>query len=81
MKVIIYSNPNHCPYCVRAKQYLDSKGIISETKIVGVDITKEALFEACGGPVRTVPQIFLMEDGFAEYIGGYQELVNHPRFK
>ena len=60
----------HCPFCVRAKELLDSQGIDYET----IDLSDNpeelmALKERTG--MRTVPQIFI--DG--EFIGGFQELV------
>jgi glutaredoxin 3 len=58
-----------CPYCIRAKVLLKSKGIAYED----VDVTGDAkarawLLQTTGR--RTVPQIFI--DG--ESIGGFHEL-------
>jgi len=73
-KVIIYGKPN-CPFCERAKSLCQAQNRSYEYQTVGVDITKEQLEEKVGRPIRTVPQIFIMEDGFAEYVGGFQELA------
>ena len=68
-KVEVYST-NYCPYCVRAKQLLDAKGVdFTEIDVTGNDDARIALVEKSGGR-RTVPQIFI--DGNA--IGGYDDL-------
>lgn len=72
MKVLIYGTPQ-CKFCTMAKELCERNGFFVHYNTVGFDITKEQLEEKVGRPVRTVPQIFIMEDGFAQYIGGYQE--------
>ena len=69
----IFSKPN-CPFCVKAKTYLDGLEIAFEE----VDITKDAMahsFIVSQGH-RTVPQIYanskLLE-------GGYTELAKHSK--
>ncbi len=48
-----------CPYCIRAKALLDSKGVkYTEYNISGDDNAREKMAERTGGP-RTVPQIFI----------------------
>jgi glutaredoxin 3 len=59
-----------CPYCVRARALLDSKGV----KYTGYDITgdeaaRAKMVERTGGP-RTVPQIFIND----RLIGGCDDL-------
>ena len=67
--VEIYTT-GYCPYCVRAKQLLDAKGVdFTEIDVTGNDDARIALVEKSGGR-RTVPQIFI--DGNA--IGGYDDL-------
>lgn len=62
-----------CPFCVNAKNLLDSKGIAYEERNLETgEWTKEQLFEAVPG-ARTVPQIFI--DG--KHIGGYDQLKQH----
>jgi len=73
MKYIIYGKPN-CKFCNMAKMTLEMKSVPYSYKEVGSDITKEQLEEMVGHQIKSVPQIFRMSDGFAEYIGGYEDL-------
>lgn len=75
MKVIIYGTPQ-CSFCTKAKELCETHNTQYEYNTVGYDITLEALQEKVGRPIRTVPQIFVMSEGFAEYVGGYVELSN-----
>ena len=75
MKVIIYGKPN-CPNCTKAKNICETNNFDYEYKTVGVDITVEQLRERCG-PVKSVPQIFVMVDGFAERVGGYSDFEKY----
>jgi glutaredoxin 3 len=69
MKAIVWSK-DQCPYCIQAKQLLESKGIeYEERNIMHGTYTKEQLLEAVP-TARTLPQIFLNE----EYVGGFTEL-------
>lgn len=69
MKAIVWSK-DQCPYCVQAKQLLESKGIeYEERNIMHGTYTKEQLLEAVP-TARALPQIFLDE----EYVGGFTEL-------
>jgi GrxC family glutaredoxin len=70
MSLIIYSKDN-CPYCVMAKNLLNSIGATYEE----VDITdnQELLMQIVAkSRMRTVPQIFL--DG--ECLGGYTDIAS-----
>jgi len=68
-KVEVYST-SYCPYCVRAKQLLDSKDVdYTEIDVTGDDAARIALVEKSGGR-RTVPQIFIN----GQSIGGYDDL-------
>lgn len=60
-----------CPYCLRAKQLLTSKGV-AQLEEVRVDTNPEALAHmvALTGR-RTVPQIFIGDT----YVGGCDDLV------
>jgi glutaredoxin len=74
MQATIYSKPN-CPFCVRAKMLLQSKGV-EITEISAVDHRDQLIEEVTketGAAPRTVPQIWL--DG--KYVGGYTELEAH----
>lgn len=74
-KVQIYTS-NYCPYCIRAKQLLDSKGI--EYDEVNLDKNPEKKLETMQMfNWRTVP-IILIGD---ELIGGYDQLVSLERSK
>ncbi|MDR3492911.1 MAG: glutaredoxin 3 [Gammaproteobacteria bacterium] len=67
-KIIVYSKEN-CPYCVWAKQLLDSKKA-SYTEIrVDLDADKLAEMIQLSGR-RTVPQIFIDDQA----IGGFDDL-------
>lgn len=73
-KVLMYSTAV-CPYCIRAEQLLNSKGVHQIEKI-RVDLQPEqrvVMMERTGR--RTVPQIYIDD----RYIGGYDELaaLNH----
>lgn len=69
-KVLMYCTAV-CPYCVRAEQLLQSKGV-REIEKVRVDLQPElrvAMTEKTGR--RTVPQIYIG----GEHVGGYDELA------
>lgn len=58
-----------CPYCIRAKMLLKSKGVeFEEIDVSGDHDTRAWLVKATGR--RTVPQIFINE----EAIGGFDEM-------
>ena len=59
-----------CPYCVKAKGLLSSKGLEWEEVSMEDPAIRES-FMAEYPTVRTVPQIFINGDR----IGGYDELV------
>lgn len=68
-KIEVYST-NYCPYCVRAKDLLQRKGL----EFTEIDVTQDAdmrekLIEMSGGQ-RTVPQIFINN----KHIGGFDDL-------
>ncbi len=59
-----------CPYCIRAKALLDSKGVAyTDYDITGDEEARAKMVERTGGP-RTVPQIFI--DG--KHIGGCDDI-------
>lgn len=68
-KVELYTT-SFCPFCVRAKSLLKSKGV----PFVEIDVTEDAelrqkMVELSGGR-RTVPEIFIND----KIVGGYEEL-------
>lgn len=68
-KITVYSTPV-CPYCVRAKNLLKSKGYAFEEIDVSQDSAlREAMTEKAGGR-RTVPQIFIGNT----HVGGFDDL-------
>lgn len=74
-EITMYSS-HFCPYCYRAKQLLDSKGV--EYEIIDVDrdpALRVKMRERSGR--RTVPQIFIGE----VHIGGYDDLAALDRAK
>lgn len=59
-----------CPYCVKAKNLLDAKGVdFTEHDVTGDDAAREALLQKSNG-MRTVPQIFIN----GQHVGGYDNL-------
>ena len=60
-----------CPYCVRAKQILKSKGVeqIEEIRIDIDPAARKHMMETTGR--RTVPQIFIGET----HVGGYDDMA------
>lgn len=61
-----------CPFCTKAIDLLNRKGIKHEVRTIGKLWSREQLLEAVPG-ARTVPQIFLE----GKLIGGYTELAIH----
>jgi glutaredoxin 3 len=68
-KVEVYTT-SYCPFCIRAKTLLTSKGIeFDEIDVTDDQDLRERMVKLSGGR-RTVPEIFV--DG--RIIGGYDEL-------
>lgn len=67
-KVLIYSK-NSCPYCDRAKLFLNDKGIAYDEKLLTEPDEMIALKQKTGW--MTFPQIFIND----KLIGGYTDLV------
>lgn len=65
----IYTKPE-CPYCVKAKEFMQGMEIPYKETIVGADITWEELLSAAPG-ITTVPQIWIN----GSHVGGYEELI------
>lgn len=69
-KIVMYSTAV-CPYCIRAEQLLQRKGVTGIEKI-RVDLQPElrvSMIALTGR--RTVPQIFIND----QHIGGYDDLA------
>ena len=72
MKAIVWSK-DACPYCIQAKNLLQSKGIeFEERNITQGTWTKEQLLEVVPN-ARSLPQVFLDE----KLVGGFNELRKH----
>jgi len=69
MKAKLYTKPT-CPFCIRAKQLFDEKGISYEDHDVSNDPELRAQVSASVGGFRTVPMIFLDD----EFVGGFSDL-------
>jgi glutaredoxin 3 len=60
-----------CPYCIRAKQFLKSKGVehIEEVRVDTDPQARDLMMQTTGR--RTVPQIFIGET----HVGGCDDLL------
>ena len=69
IKIEIYTS-NSCPYCHRAKDLLESKGVAYKELNINDDasLIDEAIIRSGGR--RTVPQIFIEN----HHVGGYDDL-------
>lgn len=74
MKLTVYSK-THCPYCVKAKQYLTNLGIDYEDINIEEDAAAKDFVVAQGH--RTVPQIYFQGRLFVE--GGCDGLTGMSR--
>lgn len=77
MRALIYTK-EECPYCVKAKDLLNSMGVLTIERKLDVDFTRETLMDkltAANANVSrlSVPQIWL--DG--EYVGGFDRLSQY----
>lgn len=69
-KVEIYTW-TYCPYCISAKQLLDSKGVkYTEYVVDGDEAARDAMVERGSDGKRSVPQIFIDD----VHIGGNDDL-------
>lgn len=72
--IIVYSGA-HCPYCVRAKQWLEQQQLdYTELKVDENPELRAEMLEKTGGR-RSIPQIII--NGHA--IGGYDDLMQLVR--
>ncbi len=65
----VYSTQN-CPYCVRAKALLQSKGLEYEEIDISTDVERTREMIKRSGR-RTVPQIFINDQS----VGGFDQLA------
>lgn len=75
MSIVTMYSTRSCPFCIRADQFLQRKGVTDVRKIL-VDERPEALAEMHAMTARrSVPQIFIGE----RHVGGYDDLVRLDR--
>ncbi len=68
-RVVVYSTAM-CPYCVRAKSLLQSKGV--EFEEIRVDLDRDLMVEMMQrSNRRTVPQIFINDF----HVGGFDDMA------
>lgn len=67
-QVTIYTT-KVCPYCIRAKQLLDRKGVEYQEINAEDEAVRDAMIQKAGGQ-RTVPQIFINN----HHVGGSDDL-------
>lgn len=60
-----------CPYCIRAKQFLHSKGVteVEEIRVDSNPDERQKMMSATGR--RTVPQIYIG----STHVGGHDDLI------
>jgi len=68
-EVVLYTTMM-CPYCFRAKQLLEDKGVAFTEIDVGMDPDMRAEMMQRSGGKRTVPQIFIG----GRHVGGSDDL-------
>jgi glutaredoxin 3 len=68
-KIVVYTT-DWCPYCVRAKRLLSSRGYAFEEIDVDGDTAKRAWLVQVTGR-RTVPQVFIAD----QPVGGFDDLA------
>lgn len=66
----VYSG-NHCPYCVQAKRWFDSKNLTYTEILVDQDDALRQKMQQRAGGKRSIPQIFIND----QHIGGYDDLM------
>jgi glutaredoxin len=81
MSYLIYSKGIECNACVKAKKTLIENNIVFKEILIDSVFPKEKMvelvFKKTGNIVNTVPQIFMTNNNYESYIGGYTDLVKH----
>lgn len=73
MKVIIYSTTT-CPYCKMAKDYLSSKNVVFEEKLVDQDeIAREEMMKVSRGFLGVPFLVITKDDGSQETVLGFDK--------
>ncbi len=74
-KVEIYTW-RFCPFCIRAKQLLDRKGVAYEEYVIdGDEEAREAMVARGSDGRRSVPQVFIDD----QHVGGCDDLYTLER--
>jgi len=74
-KVEIYTW-RFCPFCIRAKQLLDRKGVAYEEYVIdGDEEAREAMVARGSDGRRSVPQVFIDD----QHVGGCDDLYSLER--
>lgn len=73
-EITIYSS-NYCPFCIRAKQLLESKRVAFKEIIVDGQPQVRAQMTRLAGGRTSVPQIWIGDT----YVGGCDELLTLER--
>lgn len=73
MKKLVIVGKSGCTHCDMAKRLCESQGFGYTYKTIHEDVSVQQLEEIAGGAVRTVPQIYIEEQGLYTYIGGFTE--------
>jgi glutaredoxin 3 len=74
-KVEIYTW-RFCPFCIRAKQLLDRKGVTYEEHVIdGDEKARDAMVARGSDGRRSVPQIFIDD----QHVGGCDDLYSLER--
>lgn len=69
MAIVVMYATRFCPYCMRARQLFQSKGIVADEIAVDYDMEKRLEMQRRTGR-STVPQIFIGD----RHVGGYMDL-------
>lgn len=70
MRSVVYGR-NSCPYCAKAREELDIRGI--QFDYINIEEIGKTAAEVTGRKVKTVPQIYIE----GKYVGGYNELMEY----
>lgn len=75
MRQVTVYTMDFCPYCERAKALLERRGVpFAEVRVSTRDEQAwNDLYDRSG--MRTMPQVFVTENGQERVVGGYAELV------
>jgi glutaredoxin 3 len=74
MIMFIMYTKSDCIYCIKAKQFLQSRNLnYTEISLDDADVRNE--FKANNPTLKTVPQIFVTDGN--HHVGGYEDLIDY----